>query len=112
MDDDGYVDYWQPEYWTPSLNALDELCVMLQNIRWYRPLADVQAKCFYDCASFVRAGLVDNPFDPTVAKSSLDQLVVELCDAVLDWVPQPEDFDRIDRLRAATERFAFWGDDD
>jgi hypothetical protein len=88
--------------WEPSLTAVEELGVMLQNVEFGKPLHGMQAQNIYECTSFVRAGLVDNPFQDPIA----DELaLVSVCDAVLDWLIQAQDQDRVNRVQKALSAY-------
>ena len=71
---------------------------MLENVEWGKPLHAAQAQCIAECAAWVGAGIDNNPFqDPVIETLAL----VSVCDALLDWVRNPQDQDLIDRVMKA-----------
>jgi hypothetical protein len=77
-------------------DTLDELADLLKQVEWHQPLDSSHAERIRDCAAFARDRIDEDP------APLLEQLVLlSALDAILHWIIDPQDRERIERVHKA-----------
>lgn len=87
---------WGSPHWASVDDALTELTALLRDIVWFQPLDEPRTTKLRSCAVYAR-DLIDAEQHPRLD----DLALVGALDAILDWLIDPQDDARVQRLRSA-----------